>query len=67
MPNIVAKIEIVMDDAGNVGVTGPIDNQLLAYGLLTVAMDVVRNHVAQASRKIQPAPLSLVGKLGKPS
>ena len=67
MPNIVAELKISMDDAGNISVNGPIDNQLLSYGLLEVAKDVIKQHAAENARKIQPAPLSLVNQFKKPS
>lgn len=42
-----------------VRVTGPMDNQVLCYGLLEIARDVVRAHAAKkaAEQRIVPATI----------
>lgn len=66
MPNLVAQLTITMDDAGGIQVQGPIENKLLAYGLLEVARDAIGEAAAAAQRRIAPASaaerLALVGK-----
>lgn len=54
MPNIVAQLTITMDDAGGVQISGPIENKLLAYGLLEIARDSVTEYAAAHARRIQP-------------
>jgi len=59
MPKI--ELAIVMDEAGRVAVSGPIDQTALCYGLLEVAKDAIRTHAEQArNRLVQPAPPGLV-------
>lgn len=60
----IARLEIVLDDAGHMQVTGCIDNKMLAYGLLEIARDVVCQRAAAAEHRVQPATpgeLMLVG------
>jgi len=38
------KLEIVADDAGNVYLTGPLQNKVLCLGLLEMAKDVVKTY-----------------------
>ena len=50
------EFKIVVDDAGRVQISGPLDNLVQCYGLLEVAKDTVRAHaLAQANRTIVPA------------
>lgn len=50
------ELRIVMNDAGQIGVSGPIENVLVCYGLLELARDAIREHAAAAAaRKIAPA------------
>lgn len=44
-------LSITIDDRGQVSINGPIENQLLCYGLLEVARDTIREHNA---RKTSP-------------
>lgn len=64
--NIIATLTITMTDAGEVGVVGPIENQVLCYGLLEVARDIVLDHSKKKAeqRIVAPGPvgLSLVTK-----
>lgn len=65
MPQIVAKLEILLDDTGQIVVNGVIDNRLLAYGLLEVARDVIQERATQMQRKIHapgPSDLRALGK-----
>lgn len=50
------QMTITVNDQGQVSVTGPLDNQLAAYGLLAVAQDTLRAHfLAQQQAAIKPA------------
>ena len=40
------RLMIVMQD-GRIGISGPIDNPLLCYGLLESAKDAIRAHIAK--------------------
>lgn len=52
-------LTITVDDAGQVSVQGPLENQLVCYGLLEVARDAIQAHVAaQMAAKIKPASQS---------
>lgn len=58
--NVVAQLVIIMHDDGSVAVNGPIENKLLAYGLLEIAKDTVTKHVdklvAGGGQIIAPPP-----------
>jgi hypothetical protein len=62
-PNIVAQLSITMDDQGQLSVTGPIDNKMLAYGMLELAKEVVCERGKEAERRIKLAPASMAGML----
>lgn len=49
------ELHIVLNDAGQVSVTGPLENRLLCYGLLEAAKEVIAAHQAQSQRRVQPA------------
>ncbi len=50
------QMVITVTEQGQVNVTGPLDNPLVAYGLLEVAKDTLRNHFAAAQQAaIKPA------------
>lgn len=54
MPNV--ELKIMMDETGNVGVSGPIENLILCYGLLEIArQSIQKNHETAANRLVQPA------------
>lgn len=54
MPNV--ELKIMMDEAGNVGVSGPIENLILCYGLLEIGkQSIQKHHEANANRLVQPA------------
>lgn len=57
---IIAKLEITLDDKGSINVQGPIDNKLLAYGLLEAAHDAIQDHnAARAAQAAGRSPLAL--------
>jgi hypothetical protein len=50
------ELKIMMDDAGQVTMSGPIENKILCYGLLEVARDGIAEHHANAAKQlVQPA------------
>ena len=51
------QLIISMDDNGQVGVNGPIDNQVLAYGLLMIAHNAIYDYHKQKENRITPATL----------
>ena len=51
------KIEITMDDSGNIKVSGPLENQLLCLGLIEVAKQVI----------IEQGKMALLSKINKSS
>ena len=51
------ELKIVVDDSGRTNVTGPIDNIVIAYGLLEIARDMIRDHHAKKVATIAaPSP-----------
>ncbi len=59
------ELRIVLDDHGRIAVTGPIENQLLCYGLLEMARDAIATNAQQQQRLVQPAtalPSTLKGE-----
>jgi len=62
---ILATLTITMDDAGNVSATGPIDNKMLCYGLLEITKEIVRKHIEDMQRRIQPAMPGDLAKLAE--
>ena len=52
-------LKITMSANGSLNVEGPIDNAILAFGLLTAAQNAIHEHQkAQANRVVRaPAPL----------
>lgn len=50
-----AELKIILNEAGQVSVTGPIDQKPLCYGLLEVARDVIAAHKPMEQRIVQPA------------
>jgi hypothetical protein len=52
------EIKILMDDAGRIGVSGPLENTLLCYGLLKAGEIALQDHYRkQAERLVQPATI----------
>lgn len=50
------ELKISINDAGQVAITGPIDNEMLVYYLLEKTRQAVATHHAQAAQRIvQPA------------
>ena len=54
------QLIITMDDQGQVSVNGPIQNQMLAFGLLEMAKVAIVDFNKQQQNKVQPAPPGLV-------
>ena len=49
------QLTITLTAAGQVSVSGPLENSLICYGMLEAAKDAIRDHVAQAAKsKIIP-------------
>ena len=68
--NIVAQLAITLTAEGQVLVNGPIDNKLLALGLLECAKDAVLKHCDAAEKRaivLAPAGVSNALKFPKPS
>jgi len=51
-PDVV--ITITMSPQGQLNVMGPLENKVLMYGLLTLAMDAIRGHNPEASKLLRP-------------
>ena len=49
------ELRIIMDENGQINVSGPIDNKVLAYGLLECAKDAIFQAQQQSQNRIQPA------------
>lgn len=60
-----AQLVINLTDEGEATVTGPIDNALVAYGMLEIARDLIKAHNDQKTRAIQPASPSDVVSLNR--
>jgi hypothetical protein len=52
---IIGRLEITLDDAGGVNVSGSISNKVFAYGLLELAKEAIKAHNDQASRLVRPS------------
>ena len=51
------ELKITINDDGQLSVSGPIQNKLLSYGMLMVAMDAIRDQHEANSRLIQPVSM----------
>lgn len=69
MPEVTARLEIILSDNGQVAVNGPIDNRMLCYGLLGVAFDSIQEfnsaRLAAAQQRIVPPTAEERFALGK--
>lgn len=55
-------LTITVTPEGRMSVTGPIDNKILAYGLLDAARDVIKDHNDKPKSPIlQPTKLQING------
>ena len=65
---IVAELTIKIDVGGNVSLSGPMENRMICYGLLSVARDMIfEMHMKKGSKKkIQLAPATLADALRRP-
>lgn len=52
MADIKAQLVITIAEGGKINVTGPIDDPILAYGMLEVARDVIRDYNAEQQQRI---------------
>lgn len=59
-PAVAAELHITLDHAGQIRVTGPLENRVLCYGLLGLAQEVV---AAQADKPKKSGLLRLPGRL----
>lgn len=60
------ELIIRVDDAGQISVTGPIDNPLIAYGLLEAGRDAIRAHHEQAAKRlVRPVGVVAMPQFGK--
>jgi hypothetical protein len=50
----VRQLLITLDETGKINVAGPIDDPILAYGLLECARDAIRDFNDQQQRRIVP-------------
>jgi len=53
--DVTAELKITMLKSGQVTVTGPIENKILAYGLMEMAKDIILEHNKAQARLVQPA------------
>lgn len=62
------EMKILLDDAGQIQVTGPIDNKLVSFGLLELAKEAIAKHNEQREqRRVQlamPAAVPFAMKKG---
>lgn len=49
------ELKIVINEAGQVGISGPIENKMLCYGLLEIAREIIYTHNEQNKKLVQPA------------
>ena len=69
-PTVVAQLVIALTAEGQVLVNGPLDNKLLALGMLECAKDAVLKHCDAAEKRaviLAPAGLAPALKFAKPS
>ena len=52
-----AQLIITLTDENQINISGPIQNKLLCYGMMCVAMDAMRESHEQNKQLIQPATL----------
>lgn len=51
------ELKILVDDAGQLGVSGPLENKLVVYGLLLAGFETLIEHYKQKQSLIQPATM----------
>lgn len=62
MPNV---LTISIDDAGAVSVSGPLNNPLIAYGMLEIGRQAIQKHLEAQQQRVHlagPGALPPVGK-----
>lgn len=60
-----ATLTITMTDAGTIEVNGLLQNKLMAYGMLALAADVIREYAEQNKQRVQPVTMMPI--LGGPT
>lgn len=50
-----ATLTITMDDHGNAGVNGPLENRVLCYGLLEIAKETIHQKGEQDQKLVKVA------------
>lgn len=58
-----AKLEIVFEDNGQITVNGPLEDKILAYGMLEAARDAIQEFIAKKNSLIATPNLRGVVKL----
>jgi hypothetical protein len=51
-----AQLIITLDDAGKIQVAGPLDNQLMCYGMLEAGKAALQEHWRTSQNRVQLAP-----------
>lgn len=64
--NIAAQLVVTMDRAGNVVVSGPIQNKVVSLGMLQEAILAVHHwHLKKAESPVEIAGEEILGKIGR--
>ncbi len=48
------QLVVTLDETGQVGVSGPIQNQMLCFGLLEMAKIAINDHAKQNQQLVKP-------------
>lgn len=59
-----AQLIITLEQTGKISISGPINDKILAYGLLEAARDAIKEFGDQQSKMIQTAPASALSLVG---
>lgn len=59
-----AQLLITIDEAGKINITGPIDDPILAYGMLECARDAIRDFNDEQNRRIIPGDARALADVG---
>jgi hypothetical protein len=57
------QLTITMDDAGNIGIEGPVDQKMVCYGLLECARDAIKDHCDRAFANRSPIAIAGPGDI----
>ena len=58
-------LTITLDEAGGIGLSGPVSNTILCYGLLELAKDAIREYNKENQTLVKPAPGPLLFPPGR--